>query len=171
MTARNGMNLVPALLLALAACSLLLAAGARAEDGAKEGDGAAKTDQTNAGDAAKGGDEEDGETLGRQRRPRGDAGRRGARAPDVANEHYGAHEAQVFDLWLAKSELGGERFEAFADRGAGGFDGIVAASELTQRGWDKDLGHGESNILMSLSGLRFDRSWEESCWRGRTRRF
>lgn len=43
----------------------------------------------------------EGEGAEPPRRPRPD---RGGRAPDIANEKYGEHSAQVFDLWLAKSD-------------------------------------------------------------------
>jgi acetyl esterase len=39
-----------------------------------------------------------------QREPRQKNRRRRGPAPDLADEKYGEHEAQVFDLWLAKSE-------------------------------------------------------------------
>lgn len=104
MIARKNLNLLPAL--SLAACVLMLAGGARSEDdeGADDGGAAAKTEKPNAGDAAKTGEDGgDGNGAGRRRAARNrQAG--GRKAPDVANEHYGAHQAQVFDLWLAKSD-------------------------------------------------------------------
>ncbi|MCZ7644293.1 MAG: alpha/beta hydrolase [Planctomycetota bacterium] len=62
--------------------------------------------------AGEPGDDDDGENDGDgkreggkrpERRPGKEARSRGA-PPDFANEKYGDHEAQAFDLWLAKSD-------------------------------------------------------------------